>query len=136
MGGDYTCEGKGDLTYATHSAAPDLVGDATVARRRHERWPDEERERILAESFSSGEAIAQVARRNGVSLGLLHHWRRAARRSGAVEELRFVPVTVTPPPSAPREAGKLELAIRDVTVRIEGDVEAPRLRAVLAAIRG
>lgn len=134
MAEDYAGECNGDLTYATHSAAPDLIGGAMVVRRRYERWPDDERARILAESFTSGEAIAQVARRNGVSLGLLHHWRRAARRSGAVEELRFVPVTVAQPATA--ETGRLELAIRDVTVRIEGDVEVSCLRAVLQAIRG
>jgi len=55
-----------------------------VVRRRHERWPDADRSRITAESFASGEAIAQVARRNGVSLGLMHYWRRTARAIGAV----------------------------------------------------
>jgi transposase len=104
-----------------------------MVRRRYERWPDSERARITAESFALGEPIAQVARRNGVSLGLLHYWRRQARAIGAVEELRFVPVTVAD--HAVCADGRLELSIRDVTVRIEGDVEVSRLRAVLEAIR-
>jgi len=66
-----------------------------VVRRRYERWSDAERTRITTASFASDEPIALVARRNGVSLGLLHYWRRQARAIGAVEELRFVPVTVT-----------------------------------------
>ena len=69
-------------------------------RRRYDRWPAEERARIVAESFSPGETIAQVARRNGVGLGLLHYWRRQARNSGAVEELRFVPLTLTSEPKS------------------------------------
>jgi transposase len=104
-----------------------------VVRQRHERWPDAERARITAESFESGEPISGVARRNGVSLGLLHYWRRHARATGAVEELRFVPVTVAD--LAVAGTGKLELTIRDVTVRVDGDVDVSRLRAVLEAIR-
>jgi hypothetical protein len=50
-----------------------------------------------------------------------------------VEELRFVPVTVADPAVA--GTGKLELTIRDVTVRVDGDVDVSRLRAVLEAIR-
>lgn len=134
MAEDFIEEANGDLTCASHSAAADLISDALVVRRRHERWPDEERARITAESFGPGVSVSQVARRNGVSLGLLHYWRRQVRASGAVEELRFVPVTVAP--TAGSGTGRLELAIRDVTVRIEGDVEVPQLRAVLEAIRG
>lgn len=121
------------LTCASHSAAVDLTGRVVVVRRRNERWPDAERVRITAESFASGEPIAQVARRNGVSLGLLHYWRRQARAIGAVEELRFVPVTVAE--EVVRSTGTLELTIRDVTVRVEGDIEVSRLRMVLEAVR-
>jgi transposase len=133
MVGKLTRVSNKGLTCASHSAAADLTGDAMVVRRRNERWPDAERDRITTESFASGEPIAQVARRNGVSLGLLHYWRRQARAIGAVEELRFVPVTVGE--DAVRRTGTLELTIRDVTVRVEGDVEVARLRMVLEAIR-
>ena len=124
---------RGDLTCASHSATVDLIDDATTVRRRHERWPDAERARITAESFAPGVTVSQVARRNGVSLGLLHYWRRQVRASGAVEELRFVPVAVAQPPA---NAGcRLELVVGDVTVRIAGEVEVAQLRAVLEAIR-
>jgi transposase len=130
---DFTGVSNEALRCASHSAARDLTGSAMVVRRRHERWPQPERARITAESFASEASIAQVARRNGVSLGLLHYWRRQARAIGAVEELRFVPVTVADHTVC--AAGKLELIIRDVTVRVEGDVDVSRLRAVLEAIR-
>jgi transposase len=133
MAGDFAGVSDEDLTCASHGAAVDLTGSAMVVRRRHERWPDTERARITAESFASGEPIAHVARRNGVSLGLLHYWRRQARAIGAVEELRFVPVTVAD--HAVCGTGRLELTIRDVTVRVEGDIEVSRLRVVLEAIR-
>ena len=122
-----------DLTCASHSASPHLDSPAMTIRRRYDRWPAEERARIVAESFSPGETIAQVARRNGVGLGLLHYWRRQARNSGAVEELRFVPLTLTSEPKS--GSGGLELLIRDVTVRVAGEVDVACLRAVLEAIR-
>lgn len=133
MIGKLTRVSNKDLTCASHGAAVDLPGGAMVVRRRNERWPDAERVRITTESFASGEPIAQVARRNGVSLGLLHYWRRQARAIGTVEELRFVPVTVAQ--DAVFSTGRLELTIRDVTVRVEGDIEVSRLRMVLEAIR-
>ena len=71
MAGEFAGVSDEELTCASHGAAVDLTGGAMVVRRRHERWPDAERARITAESFASGEPIAQVARRNGVSLGLL-----------------------------------------------------------------
>ena len=133
MAGDLVGVSNEGLTCASHSAAVDLTGDAMVVRRRYERWSDAERARITTESFGSGEPIAQVARRNGVSLGLLHYWRRQARAIGAVEELRFVPVTVAD--HAERASGGIELSIRDVTIRIAGNVAVPCLRAVLEAVR-
>lgn len=133
MAGDFAGVSNNGLTCASHSAAVDVTGDAMLVRRRYERWSDAERTRITTESFASGEPIAQVAKRNGVSLGLLHYWRRQARSIGAVEELRFVPVTVAD--QAERVPGAMELLIRDVTIRIAGNVDVPCLRAVLEAVR-
>lgn len=133
MAGDFAGVSNDGLTCASHSAAVDVTGDAMLVRRRYERWSDAERTRITTESFASGEPIAQVAKRNGVSLGLLHYWRRQARSIGAVEELRFVPVTVAA--QAERVPGAMELLIRDVTIRIAGNVDVPCLRAVLEAVR-
>lgn len=134
----------GDLTCAAHSAKSGLRICANGERQRYERWSDEEHERILAESFMPGRTVSQVARDNGVGLGLLHYWRRQARAVGAVEEMRFVPVSLasTATSPAPRTAvptnatGALELVIRDVTVRVSGAVDVESLRNVLAAIRG
>ena len=94
----------------------------------------------MAESFTPGKTVAQVARDNGVGLGLLHYWRRQARAAGRVEELRFVPVTVGREEDAIDPAmlelpASVDLIVRDVTVRIRGVIAAEQLRAVLAAIR-
>ena len=46
---------------------------------RRRRWSDDERARILAESFEPGANISAVARRHGVHGGLLHSWRKQAK---------------------------------------------------------
>lgn len=128
---------NGGLTCASHSTISRLTVSLAPVRRRHERWPDDERDRILAESFTPGKTVAQVARDNGVGLGLLHYWRRQARATGAVEELRLVPVTVVDEEekASAQFPASVELIVRDVTVRIRGAIEADHLRTVLAAIR-
>lgn len=125
----------GDLTCASHSAISRLSDSLASTRRRYERWPDEERDRILAESFTPGRTVAQVARDNGVGLGLLHYWRRQARTAGVVEELRLVPVTFVSEEEQTSQTAGMELIVRHVTVRIRGAIEADHLRTVLAAIR-
>ena len=45
-----------------------------TARRR--RWTTNEKLRIVAASFESGETISAVARRHGVAANLLYRWRR------------------------------------------------------------
>jgi len=63
-----------------------------TSRRR--RWSKEERAQILAESFAPGSNVAAVARRHGVSGGLLHCWRKQARAQGAEKAAPDVPIFV------------------------------------------
>ena len=62
---------KGDERYRR----VELITGTTRRLRRS----DEERARILAESFEPGANIAAVARQHGVNAGLLHYWRKRAR---------------------------------------------------------
>lgn len=54
------------------------MGQVTVfsGPERRRRWSGEERRLILAEAFSPGACVAQVARRHDVSTGLVYTWRR------------------------------------------------------------
>ena len=49
-----------------------------VARRR--RWSAAEKAAVVAESLQPGINVSMVARRHGVSRGLLQTWRRTAVR--------------------------------------------------------
>jgi transposase len=64
--------------------------EVITGERRRRRWTGEEKARIAAESFEEGANISEVARRNGVSRGLLTVWRRQV--AAAVPS--FVPIQI------------------------------------------
>jgi transposase len=55
--------------------AEDLVGP-----ERRRRWSVDEKSRIVAESMVPEAKVAEVARRHGVSRGLIYTWRREAQQ--------------------------------------------------------
>jgi transposase len=68
----------------------------TGSRRR---WTLEEKQRIVAESFSGRRLVSATARRHGLSTSQLFNWRRLARSGqlvGQDEEPGFVPVNIEP----------------------------------------
>jgi transposase len=115
---------------------------------RHMRRSDEERARILAESFEPGANIAAVARRHGVNGGLLHYWRKRARAQGqesaATQAPLFVPVAIAkasetgggtgvPESALPRRMIEIETA--GARVHVPEGVDAKTLSVVLTALR-
>ena len=59
------------------------MGQITVfsGPERRRRWSEEERLHILAEAFSPGACVADVARRHDVSTALIYTWRSKLRPS-------------------------------------------------------
>ena len=58
------------------------MGQITVfsGPERRRRWSEEERIQILAEAFSPGACVADVARRHDVSTALIYSWRNKLRQ--------------------------------------------------------
>jgi len=89
--------------------------EVITGERRRQQWTGEEKARIAAESFEEGTNISEVARRNGVSRGLLTVWRRQAV-AGKVPS--FVPIQIgaenagDPERSSPAQTRPLEIAVR------------------------
>ena len=115
-----------------------ITGDR---RRRH--WSDEEKARIVAESADPAANISEIARRNGVSRGLLTVWRRQARGSSADIE-SFARVQIEAPASdkvgasIPMMVGaddRIEIRIAGASVLVPVGVDANTLRTVVAALR-
>ncbi len=110
------------------------------AGERRRRWSRDEKAQITSESFMPGASVSDVARRHGMSLGLLHHWRRLARQS--VDEVRqsFVPILQAEAPSTGQEerrpdVGVIEIEFCGASIRLRGGVDRAALASVLAAVR-
>jgi transposase len=118
--------------------------EVITGRRRRRDWSDEEKARILAESAEPEVNISEVARRNGVSRGLLNVWRRKARLVSG-EGLQFVQLrlddgdarsgVIDPSRVVACPAERIEVMIGGATVRVPIGVDAATLERVLAAVR-
>lgn len=95
---------------------------------RRRRWRDEEKLAILAEAFSPGAIVTDVARRHEVATSLVYQWRRQAMGPGFVEA-----VVAEPPPSSAGPAIQVELATARVS--IAGTASPGLVSAVLRALR-
>ena len=92
--------------------------------RRRRAWSDDEKARIVAESADPDVNISEVARRNGVSRGLLTVWRRLAHA-----RRKFVALAKSTRSPFAREVVEAIAAIYAIEKRIRGTTAAKR-RAV------
>jgi transposase len=101
------------------------------------RWTAEEKAWIVAESLAPATTAAAVARRYGLHASQLFVWRQQLAAPAAREAPAFVPVVVAEGAAAPAEmAGRMEIALGPVVVRVGADVDAAALRRVLEVVRG
>jgi transposase len=130
--------------------------EVITGERRRRRWTGEEKARIAAESFEEGANISEVARRNGVSRGLLTVWRRqavagkmpsfvpiqigaendweTAGRSERSSPAQTRPLEIAAPPA--KACGVIEIELSGARIRVEPGVELTTLSTVLSALRG
>ena len=119
--------------------------DIRVGVGRRRRWSDETKGRIVAESYSSGAVVSEVARRHDMSPQHLFAWRKAARAGlltlPADEVPMFVPVVRETCDDSSATAvgvtvsGAISIEIAGVVVRVEPGVDPGRLRDVLRAVK-
>jgi transposase len=103
-------------------------------------WSDEDKGRIVAESFAAGANVSAVARRYGLRPQQVYAWRRLARGGTlalpAEEALGFVPVVATESAAAPSApAGIVEIEIAGAVIRVAPGVDWRHLREVLRAVK-
>ena len=115
--------------------------EVITGQRRYRHWSEEEKARIVAESCMPGANVSEVARRNGVSGGLLFKWRRKASQTPEVSS-PFISVTLaTAEPqraeflTAPISCGMIEIELAGARVCLAGGVDKGALMTVLAALR-
>jgi transposase len=115
--------------------------DIRVGVGRRRRWSDEDKGRIVAESYAPGAVVSEVARRHEVTPQHLFVWRKAARAGRlalpAEAAALFVPVVVAPEKTAVAKpaAALITIEIAGVVVRVERGVDVGWLVDVLRAVR-
>jgi transposase len=112
------------------------------------RWPDEVKAQIVAESLKPGATVNAVAARYGLRANHLSEWRGRARDGRLVlpaledDVLGFVPVVRSVGDrvvGAPSEVGTrdrdwIEIALGEVTIRLDRATGAERIAAIVRAL--
>ena len=132
--------------------------EVITGERRRRRWTAEEKARIVAESFEEDANISEVARRNGVSRGLLTVWRHKLAAAAGVTGPGFVPLQIATEsdPAAAREpavvapaltrplqmasppaeqCATIEIEVDGARIRVKPGVDPTTLSTVLSALR-
>jgi transposase len=126
-----------------HSRRVERLEIVETGRRR--RWSEDEKVKIVVESFQSPRQVAATARRHGISRWQLHEWRRAfraAQTETAGPEAGFAPVTVAaslqvaaPELAARPDPGTIEIDFANgARMRVTGAVDGATLAAALRAL--
>lgn len=121
-------------------------GEILDGPERRRRWSEDEKTTILAELAKPGAKGAEIARRHGVSRGLLYTWRKEAGLGKAprgAPAMAFAPVLLagpsasaetptTPAPPAPF----IEIEMKGARVRLPGNAPSSTVTAAIKALRG
>lgn len=104
---------------------------------RRRAWSAEQKEMIVAESYSCGKSISVIARRHGLTPQQLFAWRRDARLRSKDDACRpaFAPVVVDDGAACSDGAPLIEIMIGAATVRVASGINAAALAAVLRAVK-
>lgn len=126
-----------------HSERVERLEIVETGRRR--RGSEDEKLKIVVESFRTPRQVAATARRHGISRWQLHEWRRlfrAAQNEAREPQGGFVPATLatdrqtaTPELAAPPDPGAIEIDFANgVRMRVTGAVNEATLAAALRAL--
>jgi transposase len=123
----------------------EAVSEILTQPERRRRWTSEQKLALVAEMLRPGASPTQVARRYGISTGLLYTWRRLAREGelalmpAAAPAAGFMPVEIVADAPVERvetsSAGEMVIELPgDCRVRVDRHVDAEALRRVLRVL--
>jgi transposase len=94
---------------------------------------------LIEQAGKPGISIASLALRHGINANLLRNWMRLQPRPVPPSAPVLLPVTITPSlkPAAPLASttAAIEIELGGAIVRLQGSVDAQRLRLVLDVLR-
>ena len=121
-----------------HVSEPVRRFEVFTGSGRRRSWTAEEKARIVAESYGSGDTVCGVARRHGLTPQQLFTWRRKARKQ-AEAGLSFAPVIVADAaqiPSFPNPEAMIEVAIGGAIIRVPAGADGRTLEIILRTMKG
>jgi transposase len=113
-----------------------LTATPVRSRRAPRDWSDDDKARLVSETLLPGANTSAIARAAGLDPSQLYGWRRKALASGSIaplekaspEEVRFARVE-------PVSGAAVEIVVRDVVVRVTGDIDPDHLAKILQVVR-
>jgi transposase len=126
----------------SHKCSTQLERLEVVETGRRRRWSDDEKFRIVAESFQAPRAISSTARCHGISRSLLMTWRRSfcpEPTNPQGQQFGFAPVVIgaeaEPAATAAPTSGQMVIVVgRDRRVIVDAGVDAAALARVLQVL--
>jgi transposase len=107
--------------------------------RARRRWTEEDKRRLVAETFGPGATVHGVARRHGVNTSQLFTWRKQLEPAAAPVP-GFAAVAITPTVSSASEvapSGLIEIELPDgARLRISGAADPALVKVMLRALLG
>lgn len=133
------------FTHGTSADVPLQRFEVFTGTGRRRDWSDEEKDRIVAESYSGETSVSAVARRHGLSPGQLFTWRRQVRSQQDSPPM-FVPAVIDRPAEPPPTRRKtitrsalpiaaIELEVGGAIVRIASGTDSATIAAVIQALK-
>ena len=114
-----------------------------MARRTRRFWSEDEKRRIVAQTYAPGVSVSQVGRRYDINANLIFKWRRDSRyrpTEDGAGALSFLPVEVVAEPAAaphPAPDGRIEIALPSGhRVSASGSFDVEALCRVVRALGG
>ncbi len=141
-----------ELTLKSSDAEPVRRFEVFTGTGRRRDWSDDDKARIVAESYEPGASGREIDRRHALSPHHLLGWRRLLRRAPEPASLpTFVPAVVDAARSEPetvrqpaprrrrivaRPSGGIEIEIDGVVVRVGTGASPKTIAAVIGALKG
>lgn len=135
------------FTHGTSEDVPLQQFEVFTGTGRRRDWSDEEKDRIVAESYSGEMSVSAVARRHRLSPGQLFTWRRQVRSQAKQDSpSMFAPAVIDRPAEPPPTRRKtitrsalpiaaIELEVGAGIVRIASGTDSATIAAVIQALK-